>query len=166
MPDWLRQPPATGNLGVIERAPAARSNVSERQAPTPAPNVVDVRTFLSADDLPEWVRRLGAENEPPPPIPDTKPPPERTATREPDNPLFPRRLVAERMAGHEERFSDTETVPTRASTATDANPQAGTRQPLSLAGPPAVAPRGPRLVWPLLLFGVAAAVLIVAFLYF
>lgn len=144
MPAWLRQPPAFGSDTTFEREPTERAN----------PNVVDVRSFLSADDLPEWLRRLAADDEVRPPVPIAQSDGERSTTIQPTPPVFPRRFDQERRsaAPSARPFSN--------------NGQTAHHRSSARAKSSIDAPSGPSLVWPLFLFGVVTIVLVVAFLVF
>lgn len=57
MPDWLRRPPAWRTLP--DREVTAPEPEDAAELPEPDDSVIDPRTFLSDDDLPEWLRNLG-----------------------------------------------------------------------------------------------------------
>lgn len=62
MPEWLRRPPAWRTLNdsdVVQPEPAQLSDLPESDT-----SVIDPRTFLTADDLPEWLRGLGPTRQP------------------------------------------------------------------------------------------------------
>jgi hypothetical protein len=57
MPDWLRRPPAWRTLP--DREVAVPEPEETAALPEPDDSVIDPRTFLGDDDLPEWLRNLG-----------------------------------------------------------------------------------------------------------
>lgn len=57
MPDWLRRPPAWRTLPDREVTPPVPEATGD--LPEPDESVIDPRTFLGDDDLPEWLRTLG-----------------------------------------------------------------------------------------------------------
>lgn len=57
MPEWLRRPPAWRTLPdaeVVQSEPGKSGELPEADT-----SVIDPRTFLTDDDLPEWLRRFG-----------------------------------------------------------------------------------------------------------
>ena len=141
MPEWLRSAPQTGQATTLEHAPAAD------------PDTIDLRSFLSADDLPEWVRRLAAERERQPSAPNSS----TIAAGAPPAPRpvdFPRRFPRDRPV-----------LPSDAPRALHDKPT-GVNRPPSHSELILATRSGPSLLWPLLLFGVVTALLVVAFLIF
>lgn len=64
MPGWLR----SANAASIPTSSLAAAALSARETgSTDPPNPYDPATFLTADDLPAWLRTLGASHGPPPP---------------------------------------------------------------------------------------------------
>ena len=57
MPEWLRRPPAWRTLPDREVMVPEPENASD--LPEPDESIIDPRTFLTDDDLPAWLRRLG-----------------------------------------------------------------------------------------------------------
>lgn len=154
MPDWLRRPPVIEGQPLTELATAEQSIGAKRPAPASDASVVDVQTFLSADDLPEWIRRLAATSEPHAHAPRPAMTAEPSPPPEPRPLAFPRRLRPERT-----------TLAPDASPPIDHGRTDTTRPPFVSEPDPAVA-REPSLVWPLLLFGIVTFLVIVAFLLF
>ncbi len=54
MPDWLRRPPAWQDL---RTAPVTPGDV-----PHPETSPIDPRTILTAEDLPDWLKRIAADH--------------------------------------------------------------------------------------------------------
>lgn len=52
MPEWLQRPPAWRGMTVREP--------ERRELPPPDMSVIDPRTMLQIDDLPEWLQRIAA----------------------------------------------------------------------------------------------------------
>lgn len=54
MPEWLQRPPAWRGMTVREP--------ERRDLPPPDTSVIDPRTMLQIDDLPEWLQRIAARS--------------------------------------------------------------------------------------------------------
>ncbi|HEV2127036.1 MAG TPA: hypothetical protein VGR22_00275 [Thermomicrobiales bacterium] len=64
MPEWLRRPPAWRTLRDEEVVQAEPPETDEIPEADDSP--IDPRTFLTDDDLPDWLRRLGSVSSPQP----------------------------------------------------------------------------------------------------